>query len=91
NQFRLRFTAEDAGAGSVIEAGVDAIIISGIECDVEPDCPEDVAGNDGVVNVNDLLAIIANWSQNDPDYDIDGSGMVDVGDLLAIIAAWGDC
>jgi len=91
NQFRLRFTAEDANAGSVIEAGVDAIIISAISCDVEPACPEDVAGSDGVVNVNDLLAIIANWSQSDPDYDIDGSGTVDVGDLLAIIAAWGDC
>ena len=91
NQFRLRFTAEDAGSGSVIEAGVDAIVISAIACDVEPACPEDVAGSDGVVNVNDLLAIIANWSQSDPDYDIDGSGSVDVGDLLAIIAAWGDC
>ena len=47
--------------------------------------------NDGMVNVSDLLAIIAAWGTNDPDTDLDGNGVVAVGDLLAAIANWGNC
>jgi choice-of-anchor B domain-containing protein len=90
-QMRLRFTAEDANSGSVIEAGVDAILISALECSSEPPCPADVAGNDGQVDVNDLLAIIAAWNSTDPQFDIDNDGIVSVNDLLAVIGAWGDC
>ena len=89
NQMRLRFTAEDSGSGSVIEAGVDAIVISAIEC--EAPCLGDVANNDGEVNVNDLLAIIGAWNTSNPQFDIDGSGAVDVNDLLIVIGAWGSC
>ena len=91
DEMRLRFTAEDANAGSVIEAGVDAILISALECSSTPPCPADVANNDGVVNVNDLLAIIGAWNSSDPQFDIDGNGTVDVNDLLLVIGAWGDC
>ncbi|MCH2148418.1 MAG: choice-of-anchor B family protein [Phycisphaerales bacterium] len=91
DQMRLRFTAEDANAGSVIEAGVDAILISALECSSAPPCPADVAGNDGQVNVNDLLAIIGAWNTSNPQFDIDGNGIVNVNDLLEVIGAWGDC
>jgi hypothetical protein len=46
---------------------------------------------DGEVNVNDLLAIIAEWGASGGSSDVDGSGTVDVSDLLAVIAAWGGC
>jgi choice-of-anchor B domain-containing protein len=88
-QMQLRFTAEDANSGSVIEAGVDAILISAIEC--EAPCLGDVANGDGQVDVNDLLAIIAAWNTSNPQFDIDGSGQVDVNDLLIVIGAWGPC
>ena len=89
SQMQLRFTAADAGSGSVIEAGVDAIVISAIEC--EAPCLGDVANNDGQVDVNDLLAIIAAWNTSNPQFDLDGNGQVDVNDLLIVIGAWGSC
>ncbi|MDG2292215.1 MAG: hypothetical protein P8L37_06120 [Phycisphaerales bacterium] len=89
DQFRIRFTANDTGNGSVVEAGVDAILISTIECD-EVECPADIDGS-GQVDVGDLLAVIAAWGSADAESDLDGSGLVDVGDLLAVIAAWSSC
>jgi plastocyanin len=53
-------------------------------------CPADLDGS-GVVDVADLLELIAGWGGNDPTHDIDGDGSVGVGDLLIIIAAWGPC
>ncbi len=50
--------------------------------------PGDVDG-DGVVGVNDLLAIIAAWGPcSGCSEDITGDGVVDVNDLLAGLAAW---
>lgn len=63
-------------------------------------CPADLTGGkgggDGVVDVNDLLTMIAEWGATDSFADISGSdgnpdGTVDVADLLALIAAWGPC
>jgi len=50
--------------------------------------PEDVTG-DGVVDVLDLLAVLAAWGEcvGCPE-DINGDGVVDVLDLLAVLAAW---
>ena len=85
---RVRFTAEDSGDGSVVEAGVDDVRISAIICD--PPCAADVNG-DSQVNVVDLLAIISLWGTNNESADVDNDGVVAVGDLLAVINAWGDC
>ena len=54
-----------------------------------PDCP-DVDG-DGMVGVNDVLAVVAAWGTADPDADVDGDGTVGTNDLLAVIGAWGPC
>jgi hypothetical protein len=63
-------------------------------------CPADIAGGkgsgDGVVDVSDLLALIAEWGLADSHADISGAdgtpdGTVNVADLLALIAAWGPC
>ncbi|MCI0629246.1 MAG: hypothetical protein L0Y44_01155 [Phycisphaerales bacterium] len=59
-------------------------------------CPTDVSG-DGVVNVDDLLAVISAWGSCPPGScpaDIappGGDGVVNVDDLLAVISAWGAC
>ena len=55
-----------------------------------PPCPEDVNGDD-VVNVLDLLAVIAAWGAGGGPEDVNNDGTVDVLDLLAVIAAWGPC
>ena len=54
-------------------------------------CPSDF-NEDGVVDVNDLLLLIAAWGSCDacPE-DLNGDGVVDVSDLLMLIAAWGAC
>ena len=92
NEFRLRFSAEDIANGSVVEAGVDGLLLQVVICDdSQTDCLADVAGDDGLVNVNDLLFVIADWGQSGSPADIDGSGQVDVGDLLLVIAEWGPC
>ena len=46
---------------------------------------------DGLVGVEDLLAIIATWGNAGGPEDIDGSGMVGTGDLLIILDDWGWC
>ena len=69
-----------------------------------PLCPADIAPaptSDGLVNVQDLLAVIAAWgacaNPNNCPADIApigppiGDDLVNVQDLLAVIAAWGQC
>jgi len=52
-------------------------------------CPADITG-DGVVDVLDLLEVLAQWGTAGP-ADITGDGIVDVLDLLEVLAAWGPC
>ncbi|MCI0629426.1 MAG: hypothetical protein L0Y44_02080 [Phycisphaerales bacterium] len=58
-------------------------------------CPADIApqpAGDGVVNVNDLLAVIAAWGAcAGCQADLNADGVVNVDDLLAVISAWGPC
>jgi hypothetical protein len=56
-------------------------------------CPSDISplGGNGVVDVNDLLGVIASWGQSCTPADIDKSGQVNVNDLLAVVTHWGPC
>jgi hypothetical protein len=62
-----------------------------------PTCPADIApsGGNGVVDVDDLLAVINSWGACAAcAADIapaGGNGFVDVDDLLAVINSWGTC
>ena len=54
-------------------------------------CEGDING-DAVVNVEDLLVVIAGWGSSSGDAtDINQDGIVDVLDLLLLVAAWGPC
>ncbi len=55
-----------------------------------PPCPADVTG-DNVVDVLDLLAVLAAWGEADVPEDINGDGTVDVLDLLEVLSSWGPC
>ena len=87
DQFRIRFSASDLGAGSVVEAGVDGVTLSQIDCD-DPGVFGDLDG-DGIVAFSDLLVLLAGWGDcvGCP-ADLDGNGVVDFSDLLALLAAW---
>jgi hypothetical protein len=47
---------------------------------------------DGIISMNDLLAVILAWGQtgNHP-ADVNGDGLVDTTDLLGVIENWGLC
>jgi bacillopeptidase F len=88
-QFRIRFTASDLNAGSVVEAGVDGVEILKLFCDTEG-CP-DING-DGEVDILDFLDMLAAWGPN-PGHpaDLDGNDVVNVEDFLILLANWGPC
>jgi hypothetical protein len=94
NQFRIRFTASDVGAGSITEGGVDGVNLFAVQCDPPPVCPADINA-DEVVNVDDLLAVINTWGACAgcaADFvPPGGDGQVNVDDLLGVINAWGPC
>lgn len=88
---RIRFVAEDAGTGSVVEAAVDDVQISRVTCP----CPADLDNGsgagvpDGAVEIADLLYYIAKYEAGDATADVDnGSGLgahdgaVEINDLL---------
>ena len=59
-------------------------------------CIADVSGNDGQVDVNDLLLVITSWGAcptppTPCPADINDDSQVDVNDLLAVITSWGAC
>ncbi len=53
DNMRVRFTASDFGEGSVVEAGVDAVTINLVSCNVLGD-----ANGDGVFNNGDIAAFV---------------------------------
>ncbi len=89
DQFRVRFTAEDAGPGSIVEAAVDGVRVFSADC--APACPEDLDGN-GAVGFDDLLAVLSSFGPCDacPE-DLDGNGEVGFDDLLSLLSAFGPC
>ena len=56
----------------------------------ECECSGD-ATRDGIVNVDDIIAVILAWGSNDPDADIDGNGIVDATDLVLVLGGYGAC
>jgi hypothetical protein len=54
-------------------------------------CGGDIFGNDGLVNIQDLLTLIAAWQTTDANADINTDGIVNIHDLLLLIADWGVC
>ncbi len=51
-------------------------------------CPADLDGNE-IVNVVDLLMVIAGWGTSSG--DITGDGETDANDILFLIDQWGEC
>jgi hypothetical protein len=57
----------------------------------ECECLPDATGDGLVVDVSDLLQVLADWGNAGGPSDVNYDGTVDVSDLLAVLAAWGPC
>ncbi len=93
DQMRVRFVAEDAASGSIVEAAIDDFRIDTADCvDVTPSCPGDV-NNSGAIDVDDLNAILAAFGNNvgigSPIDIANNDGVIDVDDLNVILASFG--
>jgi len=70
--------------------------VLGVATDIDvvkesPPCPADING-DGVVDVLDLLGVLAAWgTTGDVPEDVNDDGVVDVLDLIEVLSAWGPC
>ena len=81
----LRFIAIDEDVDNRVKGAIDAVQMISVDCETVP-CPSDLSG-DGIVNVEDLLAVIAGWGG--PGGDANGDGTTNVDDLLQVIGDWG--
>jgi len=87
-QVRVRFIAEDAGAGSVVEALIDDLTITEILC-ANPSCPADIDGDDDV-DSDDIAVFFSAWDAGEQDYD--GDDDTDSDDIAAFFSDWdGGC
>jgi len=82
---RLRFVADDAGAGSLVEAALDDLTVFEIVCDTP--CPADFDAN-GVREVPDIFAFLAAWFAQDSSAEFDGVGGITVPDIFAFLSIW---
>lgn len=87
NLVQIRFIAEDIGDGSVIEAAVDAVKISGLNCEDPQTCPADLTG-DGNLDFFDVSAFLTAYNANDPIADFTGDGNFDFFDVSAFLSAF---
>jgi len=72
-----------------LRIGGESVDIGSIEYHSQP-CLGDLDG-DLIVNITDLLTIIAQWGTANSPADINQDGIVDVSDLLIVIGNWGPC
>lgn len=99
--------ALNAGGGIRNIIGSQPVVFTGTTlCDNEPDeiigpfvdnggntlcvCPADINGN-GIVEIDDILIIVAQWGTSGPQGDINQDGIVDIADLLEAIGTFGPC
>jgi len=92
---RIRFEASDVGLGSVVEAAVDDIRITGWWCE-ETQTPVPCAGDvngDGKVNVADFNLLATNFGMiagaSMSQGDVTADGMVNVADFNVVAANFG--
>jgi hypothetical protein len=95
-QFTTGFGPEEVVAANVDGVGGDDLIVANggasflsilDNCAVLP-VPGDATG-DGIVDVEDLLAVLAAWGPcNGCPADVNDDGVVDVGDILIVLANW---
>ncbi len=84
----IRFVTGDLGEPSVVEAGVDAVRMTNIDCSTAS-CPADLTG-DGTLNFFDVSAFLTAFGNSDPIADFTGDGTFNFFDVSAFLTAFGN-
>jgi hypothetical protein len=75
----LRFTANDGDPQSVVEAGLDRVIVTSLACERPRPCAGDLDG-DGAVGFGDLVELLVRWGACPTEApcpaDLEGNGAV---------------
>tara|TARA_R110002072_G_scaffold101652_7_gene223845 strand:+ start:2531 stop:5356 length:2826 start_codon:yes stop_codon:yes gene_type:complete len=87
NQFQIRFSASDLGTQDVVEAGVDAVMLSNLDCEDDA-CPADMNG-DGSLNFLDVSDFLAAFGAGEASADFTGDGNFNFLDVSEFLAAFG--
>ena len=90
NSLRVRFLAEDAGLGSVVEAAVDSVRVRTLDCD-GPWMAGDFDA-DGSVGVGDFFILAGSFGASDATWaagDANADGGVDIDDFFLLATNWG--
>ena len=88
SSMRVRFLVSDQGSGSIIEAGVDGVTISGLVCEYVVACPADLT-EDGSLNFLDVSAFLSAYGSQDIAADFSGDGQFNFLDVSAFLSAFG--
>ncbi len=81
---RVRFVASDLFNGSIVEAGVDDLLVQSVGCSANP---ADLNG-DGVLDFFDVSLFLSAYNAQDPVADFNGDGSFDFFDVSAFLAAF---
>ncbi len=82
---RLRFVAADNSPGSVLEAGIDAILLQAFECVEPPTCVADTNG-DGTLSPADFTAWVAAFNAQSAACDQNADSLCTPADFTAWVA-----
>jgi hypothetical protein len=91
SQVKLRFQVSDNPNSSITEGALDNLrfCFSGACATPNVFAPSGDANGDGVVNADDLIAVVMAWGACTCPEDVTHDGVVDVNDLIMVILTWG--
>ena len=92
HRIRIDFFERGGGAGCIVSIAGGPLSKQPISVDMwahPTTIPEDVTG-DGVVNLDDVLLVLAQWGSCEAPCqgDVNGDSMIDINDILAVLAVW---
>lgn len=87
DSFHLKFSITDT-TGMPTDAMIEWIEIQEACVEELDDCPADIANDDNVVDVDDLLLLLWYYGLEYAPADFNQNGLVDIDDLLTMIAAY---
>ncbi len=80
---QFRFVASDYDPQALVEAAIDALTISSVDCFAP--CAADLNG-DGVADADDFFLFLQLFADGDPIADINADGVIDADDFFAYLA-----